>query len=227
MSYDYLNLKAGAPQRLRRLRRNAEETDKKHPKDKPRTWRDVRYANLRTTESLSGGWNSTDNGPLAPKRQIWYTQSGQFFKREEFVDEVEGSRIDHRGWFSDADCDNTYRGIVVKLPHGRFLAGYYMSDNGERVYFDTIYTDINDAINEADSEAQRLAEDEKEYNERWREARDLQDECEEIMKRIEELWALRHHPKLGESSGEELREKLEELREKRNKLATDYKDVDL
>lgn len=225
MSYDYLNLKAGAPQRLRRLRRDFEKWLAKNPKGHLKSWRDVRYATFKSNLGLYQGFKESDNGPLAPKDPIWYTQSGQFFRREQYADEVKNSHLDHTGWFTNSHQEGKYRGLVVSLPHGRFLAGYHSDDNDERVYFDDVYDDITDAITAADEAARIDAERECEYNDRYDEARKLENECEEAEQRIQELFALRNHKSLGKGSRQSMAYHLGTLREKREKLSTDFKDV--
>jgi hypothetical protein len=215
MKYEYLNLAIGAPRRLAILRRDFDQWFIKNPhapRDRVKSWRDVRFANLRSTVSLGQGTN--DGKP------IWYTQAGQFFRHEQWCDEVVS--IDHTGWYADKHFDEKVRGIVAKLSHYRWLAGYWMSVNDERVYFPTIYDTPEDAARAADEEARVVAESEREYSERYYEARNLEDEIEQLEDRIRELIILRNHLPYARV---ELPEKIEQLREKREKLATDYKGV--
>jgi hypothetical protein len=182
----------------------------------------MRFGNFKGASSLDQGFN-TRNGKQEP---VWYTFDGPQFRNERFADEVY-SGIDHTGWFADPDQANKMRGIVASLPHGKFLAGYWQSMNDERAYFSDIYDDEKEAARAADHEAEKAAEKENEYQERWRAASDLDDEIKAIESRVSELYALRNHKKLGEDAREELSTKLDELRVKREKLKTEYKDIQL
>lgn len=220
MKYKYLSLSIGARNRLAILRRDFEQWFVKNPhapRDRVKSWRDVRFATFKSETGLDQG--SNDGKP------IWYTQSGQFFRREFWCDDVRDACIGHTGWYADSHQESKVRGIVARLPHNRWLAGYWTSDNDERVYFPTIYDDWADAARAADSEAESIADKEREHNEQWEEAREIENKISDLKDRIAELFALRNHPKLGKVSREELEEKLAEVREKSEKLATDYKDV--
>lgn len=165
---DYLTLAIGAPRRLAILKRAADKLNAGHNARKaagdtrPYTWRDVRYSGFHNARAarceLSPGLNDG--------RPIWYAHTGQQFPRERYADEIWPTG--HTGWFTDCDGRETARGLVVALPHGRFLAGYHWSDNGERVYFSDIYDCEEDAARAADSEAERFAEASRENDSAWR-----------------------------------------------------------
>lgn len=218
--YLTINERTNAARRLESLR--AKAANESAP-----DWRKVRawtFANGAAAYGvLSASLIQSDNGPLAPKRAIWYTHTGPQFRNERFADEVDGAYIKHTGWFSDAHQNRTVRGLVADLSHGRFIAGYYSSDNGERVYLDRIYDDVKEAARDADREAERMAEAEREYDERWQAARELSDDCEELENDIRELIPMRHHDR----ARCELEEAIEELRTKRDELKNDYSDIEL
>jgi hypothetical protein len=94
---------------------------------------------------------------------------GQPFRRWEWADEVSGVRIGHTGWFCDQHQDSKIRGIVVSLPHGRFLAGWSMGENMASSVDGTVYNNAQDAAYAADSMAESAAEQEREYQERQEE----------------------------------------------------------
>lgn len=175
---------------------------------------------------LSGGLIESDCGPLGPKRAIWYTHTGPQFRDEKFCDEVDGANIDHTGWFTRDDQSAKMRGLVARLSHGRYLAGYYSSDNGERVYLDRIYTDAEEAASDADSEAERVAEDEREYNERWQAANDMRDDITRRLSRVSELFTLRNHPRHRDTARDELADLAAIVRKIRADLAANYSDVE-
>lgn len=84
--------------------------------------------------------------------------------------------LDHYGWFADDMQDITFLPRVWLLPHGRFLAGYDASE------WDTIelnrvaYNDEDEAWRAADRMAEKDAEKEREYSERWQAARAADDD---------------------------------------------------
>lgn len=207
-----------APRRLESLRARA--ANKNAP-----DWRTVRawtFQNGRAAfADLSQGSNSDADGRNS--RPVWYCHTGPQFRNEQFCDEVDGARIDHTGWFTRNDCGATIRGIVGSLTHGRFIAGYYSSDNGARVYFGDVYTDAKEAARAADSEAESMADKEREYNERWGAANDLSEEIDTLKTDIAELFPMRHHAR----ARRELAAALDKLRDKSEELKNDYSDVEV
>lgn len=84
--------------------------------------------------------------------------------------------LDHNGWFTDDQCDNVFRPHVWLLPHGRFLAGYDASE-WDTVQLDrAVYDDESDAWRAACRMAERDAETERDYSEKWNAAREVQDQ---------------------------------------------------
>ena len=211
---DYLNLKIGAARRLGFLRNAAKRHSEKFPSGSAATWRTVRYATL----THPGGLSPAMNGG-AP---IWYAETGPAFPRETYADLcAEGP--DHHGWFTDAECDEKARGIVVRLPHGKFLAGCEWSANGGRVYFPEVFADERDAARRADSHAESFADDCLEHDAKYHEAQKLQDEAENMAQHLAEKLALRNDPRFP-NAREEARELLTELRDLRQRLRDEFAD---
>ena len=99
-------------------------------------------------------------------RGFYLDSDGQPFTRWQWADEVDGVRINHTGWWTDEYGDSeTIRGIVVSLPHGRFLAGWSMGEGMASTVDGYIYDSASDAAYAADSMAESAAEDEREYQE--------------------------------------------------------------
>jgi hypothetical protein len=74
--------------------------------------------------------------------------------------------IDHKGWYSSDDCSEVYRGIVYRLPGGRFLYGYADPNNPDcALIADDIASNERDAALAADNVARHFAEAEREYQE--------------------------------------------------------------
>lgn len=74
--------------------------------------------------------------------------------------------IDHTGWFCDDFQFDKIRGLVVRLPHGRYLAGWSMGEQmASWVDSTEVYTDETEAARAADSLAEYAAEREREYQE--------------------------------------------------------------
>ena len=212
--YKYLNLKIGAPRRLACLRTSAQRHNEKFPSGSAATWRTVRYPTLTRPGDLTQGMNGGAH--------IWYTETGPAFPRETYADECLRS-IRHKGWFTDAECDENARGIVVRLPHGKFLAGYEWSDNGERVYFPEIFTDEEDAARAADGHAESFADACREDDAKCREAQELEYRCQKLADYLAEKLALRNSPRFPDAR-EKARELLTELRELRQRLRDEFAD---
>ena len=211
---EYLNLKIGAARRLGFLRNAAKRHNEKFPSGSAATWRTVRYATLTQPGHLAQGMNG-----CAP---IWYAHTGAAFPRETYADLcAEGP--DHRGWFTDAECDEKARGIVVRLPHGKFIAGYDWDCNGERVYFPEIFDSETDAAHQADGHAESFADDCREHDAKYREAQNLQTEAEDMAQQLAEKMALRNYRRFPDAR-EEARELLTELRELRQRLRDEFAD---
>lgn len=107
----------------------------------------------------------------------FYLDSDGSPNRWEWADEIDGARINHTGWFCDEYRDEKIRGIVVRLPHGKLLAGWSMGEGMASEVDGTLYTDEIEAARAADSEAEAAAEREREYQEQERE-RQEQEEAE-------------------------------------------------
>lgn len=82
-----------------------------------------------------------------------------------WADEVEGSYIDHKGWFADDYCEDKFRGVVIRLPHGRYLAGWSMGEGMCCSIDADIYDDEQEAADAADSLAEDAADNERDYRE--------------------------------------------------------------
>jgi len=117
----------------------------------------------KETRKVCGGYYhapvpNTHNG-----RGFYLSDAGQPFTRWEWCDNIEGASIKHTGWWTDEHCDSKIRGIVVRLPHGRFLAGWSMGESMASSIELDVYDDIIDAARAADSIAENAAEREREY----------------------------------------------------------------
>lgn len=222
--YAHLNLAIGAPRRLAILKREFEQAHAKNPHHRSQSWRDMRYARFNSCDGagLSQGFSGANERTRVP---VWYSQGGQFFNREWFCDETpDGARIDHKGWFCDEDCSDKTRGIVVKLSHGRYLAGYWASLPAVRVYFGDIHDTARDASLMADEHARVIGESEREYRQCWNEARGIESDIEDGLTRLRECLALRNN-KCFQSLRDEARDLMNAIRENREKLANDYAGV--
>jgi hypothetical protein len=206
MPTKYPSLTIGAKARLAMFKREA---------NKPNwvrlmTWRDVRFAKLTSSVGLSRG------------RESWYSMdNAECFRREKYASDVISLR--YTGWYTDVYDNETARGIIVLLPHGRIIAGYEWSANGEKVYFPTIYSEEGDAAHAADGHAESFAESSREESEKYQAARDLESEIEDSLIRLRECVVLRHRKCMGYVR-EEIADLIESIRDKRETLATDFKD---
>ena len=207
--YEYLNLKIGAPRRLAHLRTSAQRRNEKFPSGNAATWRTVRYATLTHPGDLAQGMNGG-----AP---IWYAHSGAAFRREVYA------RKCGAGWYTDVDRTMKARGIVVRLPHEKFIAGYEWSANGERVYFPEIFDSETEAAHRADSHAESFADDCLEHDAKYHEAQELEYRCQKLADNLAEKLALRNNPRFPGARASAL-ELLTELRETRERLQSEFPD---
>lgn len=97
-----------------------------------------------------------------PGKGFYLDSDGMPGLRWQWADDVVSLR--HRGWFCDSHCEETIRGVVLRLPHGRgFLAGWSMGEGMASECDGFIYADEESAAYAADSMAERAAEAEREY----------------------------------------------------------------
>ena len=211
--YEYLNLRIGAPRRLAHLRTSAQRHNEKFPAHSA-TWKTMRYATFKSSVGLSQGRQFGAS--------VWYAHDGEQFPREVYADACL-SGIRHEGWFTDSYQDEKARGIVARLPHGKFLAGCEWSANGERVYFPEIFDSETDAAHQADGHAESFADACREHDAKYREAQNLQTEAEDMAHQLAEKLALRNDLRFPDAR-EEARELLTELRELRECLQNDFAD---
>lgn len=224
MRQKYFNLSIPAPKRLALMRADFEAHATKYPHcpehAKPKTWRDVRGTTYKTLNSYVGGLSRGFNNG----EPIWYCHTGEQFRDEKFADEcTDGPR--HRGWFTDIHGDEKARGIVGRLTHGRFIAGYWWSDNGERVYFSEIFDDETDATQKADEHARIFAESAQKDNARFEAMTLAEFDCEEKLLEVQKAFALRHDWRFG--GFERVAHAIEELREAREELAAATADYEM
>jgi hypothetical protein len=198
-------------------------------------WRKARTLTLRDSLALSPGFNSKDYGLRSERYPVMVAFKEMQFRGEEWADECGevGRTVTHSGWYSDADCSRTLRAFVYRLPHGRWGCGYADSDSGQRVYLLEVHKDASDAAASADHEARYYAEQEKEYNERWHEARELREEIESERIELHRAFMLRNvagkefdGTPIKAHFRNEVSERIENIRTMREKLADDYADID-
>lgn len=189
-------------------------------------WKNAR-ANMSAPEvsPLSPGYNVRyPNTKYERRLPVMISFAGPQFRNEEWADECEGVRMDHRGWFSDEDCSKTLRAFVYDLPHGRFGCGYADSDSGERVYYLRVFDNVRDAASFADSEAQHYAEEEQEYNTRWNKAHALRADEREAVERLR-AWLPSRNDK--RTAARELAQcEIASIRSIRAELLNDYADIE-
>lgn len=103
---------------------------------------------------------------------MWFNSSGKpYFRNERDAHDV--ITIRHTGWFTDDMQSDMAIGIIASLPHNRFIAGYRLTMNDERVYYSEIFADEDDAARMSDEHARVIAESESEYQSKCSEAFEL------------------------------------------------------
>lgn len=182
----YFNLSIPAPQRLAMMRADLATHAARYPYCpeyvKPKTWRDVRSYRLDTWAAAFGTLCvGRDNDT-----RVWYSHNGEYFRDERDASDI--LRLDHTGWFTD-DGGDTAIGIVGRLPHGRFIAGYRLTHNDERVYFPDVFNDEGDAAMMADEHARVFAESALEDDERFRAMFDAESLVESKESDLCEAWS--------------------------------------
>jgi hypothetical protein len=194
----YLRLEIGAPTRLAELRRMCA-----HSPLHARTWKLHNY---------SAAYGHMDRGRQSDGSPVWYSHTGHYFRHE---------RATGPDYYTDSDGNGTARGIVASLPHGRFLAGYEWTDNGERVWFPGIFNDECDAAKMADEHARVFAEVAMEDSQNYARAREIEDSIESNMVRLRECIALRHMDCMAYVRNE-ARELIGSIRRAREVLRAEY-----
>ena len=215
----FFDLTKPAPVRLAMMRAAFAGHAKKYPHcpehAKPKSWRDIRGATFKNVSAycgvLSQGFDGTDHC----KTPVWYSHTGEQFRNERFCDDV--ARMGHTGWFTDTEGGEKARGIVARIPHGRFIAGYHCSSNGGRVYFPEVYDDETEAARAADSHAEQFAESAREDSERFEAMREAEEKESEAARVFKLAYMARH---VSAEHVELAREALEELRSARDVLAS-------
>lgn len=109
----------------------------------------------RDTRKVCGGYYHAPRPNDNSGRGFYLGDAGQPCKRWEWASDTE--------WYCDEFGDQTMRGIILRLPHGRFLAGYSMGEGMSSAVSATVYTDEGEARAAADEEARCVAESEREY----------------------------------------------------------------
>lgn len=192
---------------------NANESTRLQPGD----WRKARDTTLAQYEHyfgrLSQGHN--DDGP------IWYSFNRGHFRHEKTCADLLG--WNYQGYYADSEGRELISGIVASLTHGRFIAGYGVSETGERVYYGQIFDNEYEAARTSDDYARAIAESEREYQERWRAAQELNDAAQEAKEQISRLWSARHN----EAVRELIHEHVTTARASREQLRNEYSDIEV
>jgi len=143
-------------------------------------------------KSLYKDYKYIQFNPPSDRGLRWIENANKGLRFHNYCDLIARS-IRHTGWYmADADFAETMRGVVYRLPHGRFVAGYVEgyggskgftpNDDGARLDMSCTYSDELDAALAADSIAEHWAEESREYNEAWRAADDCYNKTGEIKK---------------------------------------------
>ena len=117
----------------------------------------------REMRKLCGGYYHAPTPNANNGRGFYLSDAGQPFTRWQWADDVEGAHISHRGWWIDDYRDGKIRGIVVLLPHGRYMAGWSMGTGMASTIEPGVFDDIDDAARMADEHARVAADNEREY----------------------------------------------------------------
>lgn len=144
---------------------------------KPDSWRELARENARRKYRRGPGG---PNGKFGPRQNRQWLEYGLDAFRHEWADKCEGVRIDHKGYYDSEYCEEVYRGVVLKTTRGTFIAGAChgsesrskgwanLCGNDSAVIIDSGYFHDceRDAALAADGLAERIAEEEREYQEK-------------------------------------------------------------
>lgn len=117
------------------------------------------------------------NGLFGPRKNRQWLENGLAAFRWEFADKVEGLTLRHTGYYDSEFCEEVYRGVVLKTNRGTFISGAVHGSesrksgwqsacgNDSAVIIDSGYFHDSevDAARGADGLAERMAEEEREY----------------------------------------------------------------
>lgn len=215
-SLRYFDLTIPAPKRLALMRQAfaRHSTDYPHCPDyaKPANWRKVRAYTLGGYAAAFGLASVNMAGELYS-----FDENSIPVRRVRFADAV--TRISHKGWYVDCEGNGdrgVIRGIVASLSHGRFIAGWHWSDNGE-YSLDTneVFSNDDDAAKAADNAAERIADDYREDDYRFRQMSDAESLCESKESELRSALEDRHD---GRKAREWIRELISDLRAFRREL---------
>lgn len=186
----YNDLRGGSRARLRTMREYVARWNRDHVVSNGsrvmlESFRDARRHGIAT---ISAGRH---DGTMRRDGSKIYADSGALDHLRELSGDDQ-PRDYGRGWYADAYCSETVTGRVAVLPsrkgERRFLAYVVWSDCDGITIDADVYDCPRTAWNNADDMARRIAEDEKEHNEKWHEAREVQERQDN---RREELRAAR------------------------------------
>lgn len=188
----------------------------------------------KPAKEVHAGFDTEKQFGKEVKTPVFYCEPGSIHG-ERFAHEVMTlGRSRHTGWYTNShgeyfkDGHGLCRGVVVSFnprpgfPDGWHIAGYNM--NGDMcTYYPDVYADAEEAAHAADSYAEKMAEDEREYQDKWEAARELSESIDEAFTRLRECLALRNKPCFARLR-DEARDLIETIREKRETMANDYAD---
>jgi len=198
----------GAKRRLELFRKEAQ----KPTWVRPMTWRDVRFATLKSDSGLSRGFN--------PDGAVWYAFSAQFDGERDAHEVL--TTLRHTGYFTDCEGDAKAIGIVARLPHGRWLAGYRWTDNDEWVYYGHIHDSERDAAQAGDSHAEAFAELERKSDEHFQDMSRAEGRVEECESDLRNALDARHASHYWREHAHERIANLREARAELKRAQHDY-----
>lgn len=117
----------------------------------------------RNGRRFTGGYYHAPKPNSNNGRGFYLGDAGQPFTRWKWCDEACDS-IRHSGWYTDDLGDSEkIHGIVILLPHGRYMAGWSMGEGMASTIEPGVFDDINEAAQMADEHARVAADAEYEY----------------------------------------------------------------
>jgi hypothetical protein len=117
----------------------------------------------REGRRFTGGYYHAPTPNSNNGRGFYLDDADRPFTRWQWCDDVDTS-IRHTGWYTDDHGTNDkIRGIVIMLPHGRFMAGWSMGEHMASAIEPGVFDDIDEAAQMADEHARVAADNQREY----------------------------------------------------------------
>lgn len=176
------NLHTGAPNRLKGYKRKhaaSLATIRKNHGEAA-----VFYSNAEAEGWRRERWITPGSRSLNADYSVTCTEAG-INADSDYLDHLrEVSMPEAHRWFTDIYCTEYISVKVWRLPRGRFIVSLHWSDADGILILPRTFLLPTDAYKAGGKRAEKVAEAEQAYNEKWNEARDADEAADAAAKRI-------------------------------------------